>query len=155
MKWIVYRSAPVTQVGSSRVLSRTEGVWEDGGSHSCSTWKRHTERTSREVFRQKNMSSVRQMMLWSSQHLDRRHERSRNSQEDFVVWVLLRTKWLSLLRLIQSAMRFDGGQVFQKTNDSALSLPRMVYWTSLRWCDSYVSYSPCIILFSRRLCVTW
>ena len=31
------------------------------------------------------------------------------------------------LRLIQSAMRFGGGQVFQKTNTSALSLSRMVY----------------------------
>jgi hypothetical protein len=27
---------------------------------------------------------------------------------------------------------------------------RMVYWTSLRWCGSYVSYSPCILLFFKQ-----
>jgi hypothetical protein len=69
----------------------------------------------------------------------------------------LEPKWLSLLSFVQSAMRFAGGQVFQKANTSALSVSRMVsrYWKSLRWCGSYVSYSPCIFLFSTRLCVTW
>ena len=43
----------------------------------------------------------------------------------------------------------------EKANTSSLSVSRMVYWTSLRWCVSYVSYSPCILLFSTRLCVTW
>ncbi len=94
------------------------------------------------------------MMFWSWQHLDCPHERSRNSQEDFVVWALLSPKWLSLLSLMQSVMRFGDGQVFQKVNDSALSVPRMVHWTSLRWCVSYVTYSPCILLFSIRLRVT-
>ena len=41
-----------------------------------------------------------------------------------------------------------------KLEHHRLSLPRMVYWTSLRWCVRYVSYSPCILLFSSRLCVT-
>jgi hypothetical protein len=93
------------------------------------------------------------MMFWNWQHLDSCHDRRRNSQEDFVVWVFLSPKWLSLLSCMHSVMRFGGGQVFQKTNVSTLS--RMTYWTSLRWCDSYVSYSPCILLFWSRLLVTW
>jgi hypothetical protein len=67
-------------------------------------------------------TSERQMMFWSWQHLDSRHERSRNCKEDFVVWVLLSPKWLSLVRLMQSVMRFGGGQVFRKANVSALSV---------------------------------
>ncbi len=57
-------------------------------------------------------------------HLDSRHERRRNSQEDFVVWVFLSPKCLNLMRLIQSVMRFGGGQIFQKANFSVLSVPR-------------------------------
>ena len=94
------------------------------------------------------------MMFWSSQHLECRQTRSRTSQEDFVVWVFLSPKWLSLLTLMQSVMRFGGSQVFQKTNASVLSVLGMVYWTFLRWCDRYVSYFPCILLFSNRLSVT-
>ncbi len=37
-----------------------------------------------------------QMMFWSWQHLECHHTRSRKSQEDFVVWVFLRLKSLSL-----------------------------------------------------------
>jgi hypothetical protein len=53
-----------------------------------------------------------------------------------------------------STTRFGGGQVFQKVNVSVLSVPRMVYWTSLRLCESYVSYSPSVLFLSIRMCAT-
>ncbi len=42
------------------------------------------------------------------------------------------SEMMGLLSLTQSPMRFGGGQVFQKTNASGLSVSRMVYSTSLR-----------------------
>ena len=111
-------------------------------------------RTSRQKLCTRH-TSVRQMMLWSCQHVKCPHGRRRNRQEEvgcFVVQVLLNPKWLSLVSFMQSTMRFGGGQVFQQANGNALS--RMVHWTSLRWCDSYVSCSPCFFLFSSRLCLT-
>ena len=65
-------------------------------------------------------------------------------RSDWVCWVWCSQWWDS--EVVKS---------FRRRMPALRHVSRMVYWTSLRWCSSYVSYSPCILLFSNRLCVTW
>ncbi len=93
------------------------------------------------------------MMFWNWQHcdLDSLQERSRNSQEDFVVTVS------TLESEVTASTEFD------TVSDEIRVWSRCQHCVSdedgvlneFRWCGNYVSYSPSILLFSIRLCVTW